>query len=268
MPNGDKYVGDLKNGVKHDHGTYTWTSGNKYVGEWKDNQMHGQETSTLSDGERYVGEWEDGKRHGHGIMTRPDGTKYDGEWKNGERYDSNLVQLDWTKLLGSEKKNIKPIDKEAFSIANKIINQHWLIVEKSRKDDNYDNSWFTIIDIIYNSTIVQMKDVIYKFAKVEVNDVDRMNGIEWHGHFYLHPKFTRAYSDKASWDKGFDGGKGWSKWFDGSKGFGNGERNFLYDIWKKNGKWAIRQVLERTYYSADGWGRAPKMKKPKRQQLP
>ena len=37
-PNGEKYVGDWKNGKYHGQGTYTWSDGRKYVGEWKDGE--------------------------------------------------------------------------------------------------------------------------------------------------------------------------------------------------------------------------------------
>ena len=33
---GDKYVGEVSNGVPHGHGTYIWADGDKYIGEWKD----------------------------------------------------------------------------------------------------------------------------------------------------------------------------------------------------------------------------------------
>jgi len=35
-PNGDKYVGEFKNGVYHGKGVYTTSDGKKDVGEWKD----------------------------------------------------------------------------------------------------------------------------------------------------------------------------------------------------------------------------------------
>ena len=35
-PDGFKYVGEWKNGLRHGQGTYTWSDGDKYVGEWKD----------------------------------------------------------------------------------------------------------------------------------------------------------------------------------------------------------------------------------------
>jgi len=34
--NGNKYVGEYKDGKEHGHGTYTYANGEKYVGEFKD----------------------------------------------------------------------------------------------------------------------------------------------------------------------------------------------------------------------------------------
>jgi hypothetical protein len=39
FPNGDKYVGEWKDGERNGQGTFTWSIGNKFVGEWKDNQQ-------------------------------------------------------------------------------------------------------------------------------------------------------------------------------------------------------------------------------------
>jgi hypothetical protein len=33
---GDKYVGEYKDGEEHGQGTYTWSDGQKYEGKWKD----------------------------------------------------------------------------------------------------------------------------------------------------------------------------------------------------------------------------------------
>ena len=57
--NGDKYVGDVSNGVRHGQGTYTFASGEKYVGEWKDGKRHGQGTKTFADGRIEEGIWKD-----------------------------------------------------------------------------------------------------------------------------------------------------------------------------------------------------------------
>ncbi len=80
--NGDKYVGEWKDGWQHGQGTLTLTSGNKYVGEWKDGWQHGQGTATYPDGSNYVGEWKDDIYHGQGTATYADGSKYVGEWKD------------------------------------------------------------------------------------------------------------------------------------------------------------------------------------------
>ena len=111
-PNGDKYVGEWKDGKKHgqgtktwasgkwkDHkyvgahkegkrsgqGTYTWPNGNKYVGAWKGGERTGQGTLTWTDGSKYVGEWKDSQRSGQGTKTWASGSKYVGEWKDGKR---------------------------------------------------------------------------------------------------------------------------------------------------------------------------------------
>ena len=53
--NGDKYVGEYKDGKYHGKGTYTYRDGKKYVGEFKDDTFHGQGTATYANGERLVG---------------------------------------------------------------------------------------------------------------------------------------------------------------------------------------------------------------------
>ena len=79
--NGDKYVGEFKDGEASGHGTYTYAYGGKYVGEWKNDAINGQGTYTDANGE-YVGEWKNAKRDGQGTNTWVDGTKYVGEWKD------------------------------------------------------------------------------------------------------------------------------------------------------------------------------------------
>ena len=85
---GDKYVGEWKDGQKNGQGTYTWSNGNKYLGEYKDGKFHGQGTLTFPpDGGGYVGEFKDGEYHGQGTYTSPDGNKYVGEWKDNSKWN-------------------------------------------------------------------------------------------------------------------------------------------------------------------------------------
>ena len=96
FPDETKYVGEVKNG-EHGHGTYYYGNGNKYVGQWKDGVQHGKGTYTYLDGSKYVGEWKDGKMHGQGTLSYPDnGGEYIGQWKNG-KYQKKIMKNNWSK---------------------------------------------------------------------------------------------------------------------------------------------------------------------------
>ena len=84
---GSPYKGDDLSQIKHwdnCEGTLTLNDGNKYVGEFKDGLPNGQGTLTLNDGEKYVGEFKDGERNGQGTNTWANGDKYVGEFKDGK----------------------------------------------------------------------------------------------------------------------------------------------------------------------------------------
>ncbi len=81
-PNGDKYVGEYKDGEQHGQGTYTFPNRDEYVGEFKDAQRNGQGTYTYADGSKYVGEYKDDKFNGQGTYTYANGNKYVGEFKD------------------------------------------------------------------------------------------------------------------------------------------------------------------------------------------
>ena len=82
---GDKYVGEFKGGLSNGQGTYTWAHGEKYVGEWKDDKREGQGTNTFADGRVWVGQWKDDK------WVR--GKKYaKGEYKGSVVADNNNRQ--------------------------------------------------------------------------------------------------------------------------------------------------------------------------------
>ena len=85
FPNGDKYVGEWKDGKYHGQGTYTYANGDEYVGEYKDGKYHGQGTLTFANGDEYVGGWKDNKVHGQGTYTFSDGERrIVGYFMNGE----------------------------------------------------------------------------------------------------------------------------------------------------------------------------------------
>ena len=65
--------GDCENGK----GTYTSANGNKYVGEYKDGEKNGQGITTWVSGEfagdKYVGEYKKDYQHGNGTYTYANG---------------------------------------------------------------------------------------------------------------------------------------------------------------------------------------------------
>ena len=78
----DKYVGDWKDDKKHGKGTFTWIAGNKYEGDWKDDMMHGTGTMIVKNSGKYEGEFRSGVPHGNGTYTYNDGESFDGVWQN------------------------------------------------------------------------------------------------------------------------------------------------------------------------------------------
>jgi hypothetical protein len=49
-------------------GTFTFANGDKYVGEFRDGKYHGQGTATYADGGKYIGEFKDGNKNGQGTL--------------------------------------------------------------------------------------------------------------------------------------------------------------------------------------------------------
>ncbi len=80
--NGDRYVGEWRDGKKNGQGTYTYNNGSEYVGEFRDGKLNGQGTYTDSEGNKHVGEWRDGKKNGQGSEILTDGTIWSGIWKD------------------------------------------------------------------------------------------------------------------------------------------------------------------------------------------
>ena len=64
-------------------GMRTYSNGNKYLGEWKDGKANGKGTHSLADGSKYVGEYKNGKPYGQSTKVWSNGTTNDGTWIEG-----------------------------------------------------------------------------------------------------------------------------------------------------------------------------------------
>ena len=47
---GEKYIGEYKDGQRNGNGICTWPDGHKYEGQYKDNEFHGKGVYTWADG--------------------------------------------------------------------------------------------------------------------------------------------------------------------------------------------------------------------------
>lgn len=81
--NGDKYIGEIKDGVPDGYGTITSTeTGDMFDGQWVNGVQHGRGIYLWSDGDFTAGVWKNGYRHGKGTRYE-DGILYQEEWDNG-----------------------------------------------------------------------------------------------------------------------------------------------------------------------------------------
>ena len=66
-PDGETYVGQHHNGLKHGHGSFKWVDGEVYVGDFENDKMHGRGTYSYAKGDVYVGFYNANQRKGPGI---------------------------------------------------------------------------------------------------------------------------------------------------------------------------------------------------------
>ena len=118
---GPKYEGEWKDGKKHGQGTHLFCGGGKQEGEWKDGKLHGYGTYTLSNGDKYVGNFKDDISHGQGTYFYPDGSKYEGEFKRGERHGRGTYTYPNGKqvILESSLHAKRAVDKKTKKVLDK-----------------------------------------------------------------------------------------------------------------------------------------------------
>lgn len=75
-------------------GTYSTDDGDKYVGEFRDGKYDGKGTLTYADGAYYIGDFKDGRQHGVGIYTSANGKVIEGDWKYNGIVNSRKVNLE------------------------------------------------------------------------------------------------------------------------------------------------------------------------------
>ncbi len=81
-PDGDLYNGNFNlNGERHGFGTYKWRDGEKYIGNWKNGIKDGDGTSYFINNEKFIGKFKNNSFK-YGTYYYNDGGKYTGEYQN------------------------------------------------------------------------------------------------------------------------------------------------------------------------------------------
>ena len=105
---GNVYTGEIRNGLRHGEGLFTWKNGETYYGEWEENLKSGHGTYTYENGGVHIGEYKNDLPHGTGERTYSDG-KLIGNWVNGKKHGEFIFRV-----IGHKDKNKKfEHDKEA-----------------------------------------------------------------------------------------------------------------------------------------------------------
>ena len=99
FPNNEYYEGNFEDDLYNGQGQYIWgNNGNKYIGEFKNGKIEGKGTFSYEDGTIFVGNFIEGYKNGEGYIQFPDGKKYFGNWLNGELYGYGYL-LDGNKKI-------------------------------------------------------------------------------------------------------------------------------------------------------------------------
>ena len=156
--NGEKYVGEFRNGRRDGQGNYLYPSGLWYSGNFSNDEWKGHGKLTLPSGETFIGNFTNHQINGQGIFTSPDGLFYTGsfykgqrngqgtlKWSNGQRYvgefkdnkrhgNGTFISSDGQKYIG-EYKDDKRHGKGTFFSPNGEVLQAGVWV-----DDEFQNS--------------------------------------------------------------------------------------------------------------------------------
>jgi len=87
---GDRYFGEIVDGIRNGRGIYTWVNDPNVVffeGEWRNGKRAGQGKIVFKDGTIYIGNWINGKRSGPGFQI-----KSKQEMIFNHRFDNLLTQ--------------------------------------------------------------------------------------------------------------------------------------------------------------------------------
>ena len=109
--NGEKYIGEIKNGLKEGQGILYFDKNNirkKYEGEFINDKIEGKGIMYFNNGDIFEGEFKNDKKEGKGLMNYNNGDKYDGEFKNDVKEGKGIMSYkNGDKYEGDFKNDVK-----------------------------------------------------------------------------------------------------------------------------------------------------------------
>ncbi len=149
-PNGDKYIGDFRQGSPNGRGILYFANGNKYLGDWENNfrqgegkfifqvghiyeghfkrsQFFGKGKMDFANGDKYTGDWQNNKPNGLGTYFFKTGNRYEGQIQNG-RFNGKGIMFykDGSKFNGSWRDNRKHGNGTYYDLLGKASIGNWI----------------------------------------------------------------------------------------------------------------------------------------------
>lgn len=123
---GNRYEGEMKNGMRHGYGIYFYQNGDRYEGWWECNIKNGMGTFFYKDGSLYVGQWSNNDKNGLGTFYYKSGDKYNGNFLNNKRHGKGCyISSDNSKYIGYFKSNQKHGKGIMYFSKGKIAKEIW-----------------------------------------------------------------------------------------------------------------------------------------------
>jgi len=146
-PNGETYVGQWLNGMKHGQGRAVLSRGlfdilkgdgkETYNGEWRRNKRNGFGTNYWPSGDKYVGYWFEDNGHGEGIKTYTDGSTEEGVWEHGHfKYAKTVIYantIDLNKKNFEEERNRKSKKYKPKGKSKEYLERERIAKQKAEK---------------------------------------------------------------------------------------------------------------------------------------
>ena len=137
--NGEKFIGDIKNGSKDGKGILFYDKDDdkdrkRYEGNFKNDKKEGKGKLFYNNGNVYIGDFSNDVREGKGIYYFKNGDRYEGDWKNDIR--EGIGKYIWSngeKYEGHFKNNIREGKGTYYFINGDKYEGDWI---NGRKEGN------------------------------------------------------------------------------------------------------------------------------------